>query len=98
MSFRKPCHMPLHKFIPSFTLTVHGFNQSRIEKASKDFIGVTDTFWKQSKTTEKENITIWSIVELFWNNSWYVSGLSVCLVSILVALCVQYVRCRVMGQ
>ena len=98
MSFRKPCHMPLHKFIPSFTLTVHGFNQSRIEKASKDFIGVTDTFWRQSKTTEKENITIWSIVELFWNNSWYVSGLSVCLVSIFVALCVQYVRCRVMGQ
>ena len=61
MSFGKPCHMPdmpPHKFIPPFTLTVHGFNQSRIEKASKDFIGVTDTFWRQSKTTEKENITI----------------------------------------
>ena len=58
MSFRKLCHMPLHNFIPPFTLTVHGFNQSRIEKASKDFISVTDTFWRQSKTTEKENITI----------------------------------------
>ena len=58
MSFRKPCHMPLNKFIPPFTLTVHWFNQSRIEKASKDFSGVTDTFWRLSKTTEKENITI----------------------------------------
>ena len=50
--------MPLQKFIPPFTLTVHGFNQSRIEKGSKHFSGVTDTLWMLSKTTEKENITI----------------------------------------
>ena len=54
MSFCKPCHMPLHKFIPPFKLTVHGFNQSRIEKASKDFSGVTDTFGGCRKQRRKK--------------------------------------------
>ena len=45
MSFRKPCHMPFHKVIPPFTLTVYNSmtlsQKSSQPVASEHYFGAT---------------------------------------------------------
>ena len=49
MSFRKPCHMPFRKLIPSFTLTESPQANSTVAYARKFY-------------TRKEALHVWKVV------------------------------------